>query len=171
MDLNTQQEWLIHKSVNVFEWPSQSLGLNPVKYFYWNRKMYFCPHPTWDLERWRGEATNDKQNTWGRKGASAKYSVKDTYAMYLWIFFFVINLQSCDNSIFALSIWWMECRLVYKKHKFKAVNIRQQHNKTWKKLYIYIHYIYIHTTVCHYIIYIYIYIYIYSHGQKYWHPC
>ncbi len=33
MDLNTQQEWLIHNSVNVFEWPSHSLSLNPIKYF------------------------------------------------------------------------------------------------------------------------------------------
>ncbi len=125
MDPNTQQEWLIDNSVNVFEWPSHSLGLNPVKYFWRNLKMCIWPHPTW--QSLRGEemrrriadhfqmlvASNKK--TWGCKGASAKYLVKgmNTYAMYLLQFFnFFINLQSCDNSVFALSIWCMEHRLM-----------------------------------------------------------
>uniref|UniRef100_A0A9J8AJQ7 Tc1-like transposase DDE domain-containing protein n=1 Tax=Cyprinus carpio carpio TaxID=630221 RepID=A0A9J8AJQ7_CYPCA len=30
-------------SVNVLEWPSQSLGLNSVKYFWRNLKMCICP--------------------------------------------------------------------------------------------------------------------------------
>ncbi len=34
-----------------------------------------------------------------------------TYAMYLFEFFF-INLRSCDDSVFALSILSMECRLM-----------------------------------------------------------
>ncbi len=46
MDLNTQQEWLIDNSVNVLEWPSQSLSLNPIKYIWKNLKMCVCPHPT-----------------------------------------------------------------------------------------------------------------------------
>ncbi len=29
--------------VNVFEWPSHSLGLNPVTYFWRNLKMCVCP--------------------------------------------------------------------------------------------------------------------------------
>ncbi len=51
MDLNTQQEWLIDNSVNVLEWPSQSLSLNPIKYFWRNLKMCVCPHPTWQSLR------------------------------------------------------------------------------------------------------------------------
>ncbi len=46
MDLNTQQEWLIHNTVNVLEWPSHSLSLNPIKYFWRILKMCICPHPT-----------------------------------------------------------------------------------------------------------------------------
>ncbi len=54
----------------------------------------------------------------------------NTCAMYLFQFFlFLINLRSCDNSVFALSIWFMKCRLVWKKSNLKQFNIRQQHNK------------------------------------------
>ncbi len=49
MDLNTQQEWLIHNTVNVLEWPSHSLSLNPIKYFWRILKMCICPHPTRQL--------------------------------------------------------------------------------------------------------------------------
>ncbi len=57
MTLNTQQVWFIHNSVNVFEWPSQSqsLSLNPIKYFWRNLKMFVCPiHPdrAWEVKRW-----------------------------------------------------------------------------------------------------------------------
>ncbi len=49
------------------------------------------------------------------KGASAKYLVKgmSTYAMYLFEFFLFNNLRSCGNSVFALSMWCMECRLMW----------------------------------------------------------
>ncbi len=92
-------------SVNVLEWPSQSLSLNPIKYFWRNLKMCICPHPTW--QSLRGEemrrriadncqmlmnkACRIKQKkTWGCKGASDKYWVKglNTYAMYLFLFFY-----------------------------------------------------------------------------------
>ncbi len=59
--------------------------------------------------------SHQTKKAWGCKGASAKYLVKgmSTYAIYLFQFFlFVIHLQSCDNSVFALSIWCMECRLM-----------------------------------------------------------
>ncbi len=55
-----------------------------------------------------------QKKTWDCKGASAKYLVKgmNTYAMYLFKFFYIkINLWSCDSSVFALSIWGMECRV------------------------------------------------------------
>ncbi len=40
--LSTQQKRLIRNAENVLEWPRQSLGLNPIKYFWRN-----LPHPTW----------------------------------------------------------------------------------------------------------------------------
>ncbi len=40
----TLHEWLMDNSVNVFEWPSLSLCLNPIKYFWRNVKMA--------LQRW-----------------------------------------------------------------------------------------------------------------------
>ncbi len=51
MNLNTQQEWLKGNSVNVLEWPSHSLRLYPIKYFWRNLKMCICPHPAWQSLR------------------------------------------------------------------------------------------------------------------------
>ncbi len=52
----------------------------------------------------------------------------NTYAMYLFQFFlFLINLRGYDNSVFALSIWCIECKLMWKKSNLKQFNIRQQH--------------------------------------------
>ncbi len=102
--LITQQEWLIDNYVNVLEWLSHSLGLNPIKYFWRNLKMCVCPQPTWkslrDEEVRRRMAGNCQmlmskaccvipKNTWGCNGTSAKYWIKglNTYAMYLFQFF------------------------------------------------------------------------------------
>ncbi len=93
--LSTQQEWLIDNSVNVLEWPSHSLDLKPVKYFWRNLKMCICPHLTW--QSLRGEEVRRQmadncqmlmskaKKTRGCKGASDTYLVKgmNTYAMYL----------------------------------------------------------------------------------------
>ncbi len=85
-----------------------------------------APSNLTELERWRDEEkksrllTNaDEQSlphqtkkTWGCKRASAKYWVKGMKGMqstYL-SFLFLIN---CDNSVFSLSIWCMECRLMW----------------------------------------------------------
>ncbi len=92
MDLNTQQEWLIDNSVYVFGGPSKSLILNSVKYFWRNMKMCVCSLPTWQSltgEVVRRRIAENRQmlktlkplshqtkNTWGCKGASAKYLVK-----------------------------------------------------------------------------------------------
>ncbi len=123
--LSTQQEWLIDNSVNVFELPNHCLSLNPIIYFWRNLKMCICLHPTWQslkgeevrrkiADNWQmlmSKACRIKQKkTWGCKGASAKYLVifsLNTYAMYLFEFLFLINVRSCDNSVFALSIWCM----------------------------------------------------------------
>ncbi len=104
MDLNTQQEWLIHNAVNVLEWPSH-MGLNPIKYFWRNLKMCVCPHPTWkslrgeevrrtiadNCQMMMSKACRIKlKKTWGCKGTSAKYLVKgmNTYAILFEIFIF-----------------------------------------------------------------------------------
>ncbi len=121
---------VIHNAVNVFEWTSHSLDLNPIKYFWRNLKTCVCPHPTWkslrgeEVKRWGDKwqiiakcwwtkrVTSNKQKTWG---TSVKYLVRgmNTYAMYLFEFLFLTHLQSCYNSVFALSIWYMECRLMW----------------------------------------------------------
>ncbi len=90
MNLNTQQEWLIHNSVNVLEWPSQSLSLNPIKYFWRNMKMS-APSNMTDLERWGGEwqiiakcwwwskfVVSYPKKTWGCNW------VKAANIMYIW---------------------------------------------------------------------------------------
>ncbi len=85
--LSTQQEWLIDNSVNVLEWPSHTLGLNPIKYFWRNTEVrvwilmqctYFsffifnkfaklsqicfllCHYGVWSVN-WCGEKSNLKQ--------------------------------------------------------------------------------------------------------------
>ncbi len=54
----------------------------------------------------------------------------NTYAMHLFQYFLLI--YEVDNSVFALSLWCMECRLMWKKSHSKQFNIRLQHNKTCK---------------------------------------
>ncbi len=44
LSIQLRHEWLMDNSVNVFEWPSLSLCLNPIKYFWRNVKMA--------LQRW-----------------------------------------------------------------------------------------------------------------------
>ncbi len=52
----------------------------------------------------------------------------NTYAMYLFQFFNFNKFTNCDNSVFALSLWCMECRLMWEKtSNLKWFNIRQQH--------------------------------------------
>ncbi len=82
-------------------------------------EMCVCPHPTWKSLRgeeingrylpksWRAKLVRIKQKrTWGCKGS---YFCN----VLIWVFLFLIHLQSCDNSVFALSIWCMECRLMW----------------------------------------------------------
>ncbi len=54
VNLNTQQEWLIDNSVNVLEWSSQSLGLNPIKYFWRNISLLIQTRTLFDtfLQIW-----------------------------------------------------------------------------------------------------------------------
>ncbi len=133
MNLNTQQEWLIGKSVNVLEWPNHSLSLNPIKYFWRNLNMCVCsiqPDRAWEVKRGGEEWQIIAKCWWAKLVASNKkdlrlsrylvklYLVKDmnTYAMYLFEFFCLyIHLQSSDNSVFALSIWCIERRLMWGK--------------------------------------------------------
>ncbi len=126
--LSTQQEWLIDNSVEVqpaeilfyfiiiyliilrqrvssiFFKLSQlitfySVGLNSIKYFWRDMKMWICPHPTW--QSLRGEEMRRRmadncqmlmskacriipQNTWGCKGAWAT-------ELRVWILMHVLN--------------------------------------------------------------------------------
>jgi len=45
----TMQEWIMDNSVNVFEWPSQSLGLSPIKHLWRNLKMAVHRRPRSNL--------------------------------------------------------------------------------------------------------------------------
>ncbi len=113
-------------------------GIKPSQIFLEKPENVHLPHPTW--QSLRGEEVRRRmaancqilmrkacrikqKKTWDCKGASDKYWVKgmNTYAMYF-SFLFLINLQSCENSVFALSIWCMECRLMWKKSNLKRFN-------------------------------------------------
>ncbi len=143
MTLNTQQEWLIDNSVNVLEWPSHSQTQSNISGETWKcASAPIQPDRAWEVKRWGEEwqiidkcwwaklvASNKKDET--VKGASAKYEYLCN--VLISVLLFVMNLRSCDNSVFALSIWGMECRLMWKKSNLKLFKIRQKHNKTWKK--------------------------------------
>ncbi len=103
----------------VRQWPSQSLSLNLIKYFWRNLKMCICTHPTWEclrLEEMRRRMAGNCQilickachiipkMTWGCKGASVKYWVKGmkTYAMYLFQFFFFWLIYKAVTILFLL---------------------------------------------------------------------
>ncbi len=90
MTLSTQLKWLKGNSVNVLEWPSHSLGLNPVKYFWRNLKMCVYPHLTW--QSLRGEEVR-RQMADHCQMLMRKYLVKgmNTSAMYLFQFIFIFN--------------------------------------------------------------------------------
>ncbi len=111
-------------------------GIEPNQIFLEKPENVRLPHPTWkslrDEEVRRRMVDNCQmlmskachiipKNTWGCKGASAKYWIKglNTYGMYVLIFYFFIHLQSCDSSVFDLSLW---CIGRYRdKNKCKAV--------------------------------------------------
>ncbi len=118
-------------------WVTQTQpGIEPNHIFLEKPENVRLPHPTWkslrDEEVRRRMVDNCQmlmskachiipKNTWGCKGASAKYWIKglNTYGMYVLIFFFYIHLQSCDSSVFDLSLW---CIGRYgDKNVFKAV--------------------------------------------------
>ncbi len=78
MNLNTQQECLIDNAVNVLEWPSHSLSLNPVKYFWRNLKMCVCPiqpDRAWEVKRW-GEEWQIIAKWWSKLVASNKKDLR-----------------------------------------------------------------------------------------------
>ncbi len=172
--LSTQQEWLIHNAVNVLEWPSHSLGMNAINISGETWKMCICSHPpdrACDVKRW-GEWQITAKFWYAKLVISYPKRLEavkvlqlstelrvyeDLYNVLISVFLLLINLRSCDNSVFALSLWCTECRLMWKKSNSKQFNIRRQH-KTWKKWRgmktFYRH--------CVYKIYIYIYIYTYA---------
>ncbi len=138
MAISTQQERLIENSVNDFAWPSQSLGLNPIKYFWRNLKMCVCPiqpERAYEVRRW-GEEWQIIAECWGAKlvasnkkdlrqykGASAKYLVKgiSTYAMHLFQLIFFKLIYKVVTILFLLcqyGVWSVDwCR--------KKTNLKQ----------------------------------------------
>ncbi len=99
------------------DWETRFSGLMNLhsKHHVWRKPAEYHPKSkVW----WCSKACRTiPKNTWGCKFASAKYWVKgmNTYAMYFSFFLFVNNLQSWDSSVFASSLWCMECRLMWKK--------------------------------------------------------
>ncbi len=141
MTPSTQQEWLIDNSVNVFEWPSQSLGCLEPNQIILEKPENVCLPPSnlTELERWR-MADNCQmlmykaccivpKNTWGCKGASAKYWVKglNTYTMY----FSFLYIYKAVTVLFLLchyGVWSVDwCG---EKSNLKQYNMRRQHKKT-----------------------------------------
>ncbi len=114
MTLSTQQEWLIDNSVNVIEWPSQSLGLNPIKYFWRNLKMPIQPNRAWKVKRWRvpnAEVQSllhhtQKDVRLERFFSYSKYWVKGMNSTYFSLSF-LIKLQSCQ--FFCLLCHYIVC--------------------------------------------------------------
>ncbi len=187
MTLSKQQEWLIDNSVNVLEWPSQSLGLNAIKYFWRNLKMSASPHPSWqslrgEEVRWRMADNCQMQmckachiipkKTWGCKGASTKYWVKgtNTYAMYLFQCFIFNKCERLSQISFLLchyGVW--SVNWCGEKSNLKQFNIRLQQQNVEKNKGVWIIlqgtiyiYIYIYICICIYI-YIYICMYVYMY--------
>ncbi len=108
------------------------------------------PDRAWDVNRWGEECQIIAKCWWAKlvisypKRLEAVKLLQLSTELRVWIlmqctyssFLFLINLRSCENSVFALSVWCVECRLMWgkkKKSNLKQFNIRQQHNKMWKK--------------------------------------
>ncbi len=91
----------------------------------------------WNIsgETWKCEQKNQTKKTWDCKGASAKYVVKgmNTYAMYLFSVFYIKYIYEVVTVLFLLcqyGVWSVDW---LKKSNLKQFNMRQHHNKTWKK--------------------------------------
>ncbi len=128
MILKTQQEWVIDNSVNVLEWPSQSKACTQSNI---SGETWKCesapiqPDRAWEVKRW-GEQWQIIAKFWcvklvvsyPKRLEAVRVVQLSTKGLRVWILmqcahfsFFCINLQSCDNSLFALSLWCMECGL------------------------------------------------------------
>ncbi len=139
MTLKTQQEWLIDNSVNVLEWPSHSLGLNAIKYFWRNLKMCVCPiqpDRAWEVKR-RGEQWQIIAKCWAKLVASNLKRLEAVKVLQLSTELRVWILMQCTYSSFFIfnkftKLWkfcfcfvCMACRLMWKKSNLKQFNIRQ----------------------------------------------
>ncbi len=129
-------------------WVAQpQLGLEPSQIFLEKPENVCLPHPTWQSLRgkevrrrmadncqmmmskawWYANTNINMYDTYPNifeavklLQLSTKLNTKlNTYGMYLFQFF--IHVQSCDSSVFALSLWCMDWRWMWEKKKFKAV--------------------------------------------------
>ncbi len=105
MNINKQT----HNSVNVLEWPSHSLSLNPIKYFWRNLKICVCliqpflRRMTDDCQMLKRKAFHTKKDSrllWCFSWVMNWILMQCSYFSFL----FLINVQSCDSSVVALSL-------------------------------------------------------------------
>ncbi len=134
------KEWLHNNSVTVLEWPSQSPELNPIEHLWRDLKMAVhqrLPSNLTELERickeeWQRIPKSRCEKlvasfpkrlmaVLNQKGASTKYWAKglNTYDHVIFQFFFLINLQKCQQFCVFLSIWGAVCTLMRKKNELK----------------------------------------------------
>ncbi len=109
--------------------------------------MCICPHPTWQSSRCEEVRQIIAKWWWAKlvvsylKILEAVKVLQLSNKLRVWIlmqctYFTVIfnTFTKLWKFCFALSVWCMECRLMWgKKSNLKQFNIRQQHNKMWKK--------------------------------------
>ncbi len=169
MTLSTQQESIIDNSVNVLEWPSQSLSLNPIKLkFKFNiikkksnsnsnsnisGETWKCasapiqPDRAWEVKRW-GEKWQIIAKCWwtklvtsNKKRPEAVKVLQLNIKLRVWIlmqctyfsFFFFLLIYEVVTILFLLCQYGVWCvDWCGGKTNLKQLNIRQQHNKTWK---------------------------------------
>ncbi len=130
--LSTQQEWLIHNAVNVLEWPSHSLGLEPNQIFLEKPENLRLPHPTWQSlrgEEVRRRMANNCQMLMSKACRTKQKSLEAVKVLQLngmkvWIYlcnvlisvFFFYKFTKLRQFCFCfVNVVYMKSRLMWKK--------------------------------------------------------